>query len=68
MNTRNLSRRDFLRISGLGVFALLGSRLDVFPSAPSPFRSIQSRMNTPAFQMEPEPFVPDAEVSITAAE
>src|SRR5690349_24513383 len=47
---KSISRRDFLRVSGLGSAALLFSK---------PLKSVWSQM---------EPFVPDAEVSITAAE
>src|SRR5512139_106212 len=68
MKTQNISRRDFLRFAGVGAFALFGSRLDAVWGSPSPQSSIQSRMNAPASQMDMEPFMPDAVVSITAAE
>jgi blue copper oxidase len=56
MNSNHVSRRDFLRVAGFGGAALiLGNR----------FNRIGLRKTTPT-QMEP--FVPDAEISITAAE
>jgi len=56
MNTKRMSRRGFLQVAGLGSAALLiGKRLDRIG-----LRSITSS------QMEP--FMPDAEISITASE
>jgi len=56
MNSQNLSRRDFLRMAGMGSAALLvGNRLGFS----RPGSSMGSLM---------EPFVPDAEISITAVE
>ena len=53
MSTKKLSRRDFLQFSGISAAALLSN----------PFRSHAMGLRT---QMEP--FMPDAEISITAAE
>lgn len=56
MSSQNLSRRDFLRMAGMSFGALLlGNRLDPFLKR----SSVQSQM---------DPFVPDAEISITASE
>ena len=66
MSSQKISRRDFLRFAGLGAFALLGSRLDSFGRQFSPYR-LQGVQRALA-QMDMEPFMPDAEVSITAAE
>jgi len=56
MNSKHVSRREFLRVAGFSSAALLvGNRLDRIG-----LRSMTSS------QMEP--FVPDAEISITAAE
>ncbi len=55
MNSKNISRRDFLRIAGFGSAALLLNK----PLRAMGLRSINSA------QMEP--FMPDAEISITAA-
>ena len=60
MNSKHISRRDFLQVAGLGGAALLlGSRLDAFGRHPSLFSTGRAQM---------EPFVPDAELSITADE
>jgi FtsP/CotA-like multicopper oxidase with cupredoxin domain len=56
MNPQGISRRDFLHLAGFGGAALLFG---------NPLRRIQP-FATPGMQMEP--FVPDAEISITAAE
>jgi blue copper oxidase len=56
MNSQNLSRRDFLRMAGLGSAALLVGKRFGFSK---PGASMGSLM---------EPFVPDAEISITALE
>ena len=67
MGTKRLSRRDFLRGAGTGAFLLFGSRLDAltqtFPQfGPGPVNPLHPT----AMQMEP--FVPDAEIDLTAAE
>ncbi len=56
MNTNNISRRDFLRVSGLGFGALLLS---------NPLNALKPLSIKPQMDM---PFEPDAEVAITAAE
>src|SRR5512139_3261499 len=57
MNTNKISRRDFLRLAGIGTAALVGSRINLFGQP----------LLRNAFAMGEE-FMPDAEVSITAAE
>ena len=64
MNPHNISRRDFLRISSVGAFAMLGSRLGAFIGSPALYPSPLRRMST----SEMEPFMPDAEIAITASE
>src|SRR5512134_490155 len=61
MNTRRISRRDFLRFTGVSAAALLGSRYSRLGSWLLPHANTQGHLDM-------EPFVPDAEVSITAAE
>src|SRR5258708_36443246 len=56
MNSQNLSRRDFLRMAGLGSAALLVGNPLRFSKPGSSMRLLM------------EPFVPDAEISITAVE
>ncbi len=68
MNTNKMSRRNFLRFAGVGAFALLGGRLDAFGRPFSPYRSVHGKLNTSVAQMDMEPFMPDAEISLTAAE
>jgi len=56
MDSKNLSRRDFLRMAGMSFGGLLiGSHLD----------PVLKRVSLP---LQMEPFVPDAEISITAVE
>jgi FtsP/CotA-like multicopper oxidase with cupredoxin domain len=56
MTSQNLSRRDFLRIAGMGSAALMvGNRFGFL----HPHSSTSTQM---------EPFVPDAEISLTAKE
>ena len=56
MSSKNISRRDFLRVAGLGSAALLfDSRFDALRRHAS-------------WQAQMEPFVPDAEISLTAIE
>ena len=52
MNSKNLSRRDFLRVTGLGSAALL----------------LGNGFKKMGVTAQMEPFVPDAEVTITAHE
>jgi len=59
MKTQPISRRDFLRLAGVGAFALAGNRLGAFRAAPI--------MNALAAQ-DMEPFIPDAVVALTAKE
>lgn len=60
MGSQSISRREFLRVAGLSSAALLfGRGLDAFGRRPSRFNPLRAQM---------EPFVPDAEISITAAE
>ena len=66
MNPPKISRREFLRFAGLGAFALVGSRLGAFGRPVSPYRPLG--LKRALAQMDMEPFTPDAEVSITAAE
>jgi FtsP/CotA-like multicopper oxidase with cupredoxin domain len=68
MDSRNVSRRDFLRFAGVGAFALLGNRLDGFGRSPAPFRFVPGALNASPAQMDMGPFMPDAEISLTAAE
>jgi hypothetical protein len=55
MNSKQISRRDFLRVAGFGSAALLFTK----PLSALGLHSL------PRAQMEP--FIPDAEISITAA-
>jgi FtsP/CotA-like multicopper oxidase with cupredoxin domain len=57
MNAKSISRRSFLQLSGIGAIALLSNPLRRY-AAPFGAVRINSKM---------EPFVPDAEISITAA-
>src|SRR5512134_3547652 len=61
MNTRRISRRDFLRFTGVSAAALLGSRYSRLGSWLLPHANTQGHLDM-------EPFVPDAEIDITAAE
>jgi FtsP/CotA-like multicopper oxidase with cupredoxin domain len=56
MNSKHIRRRDFLRVAGLGGAALLLNR----------YNNILGLNSFTQVQMEP--FIPDAEISITAAE
>src|SRR5690242_18986842 len=58
MNSKKFSRRDFLQLSGLSAAALLIN----------PFRRQPAFWNAARLPVQTEPFVPDAEVSITASE
>ena len=60
MNSQNISRRDFLRFTGVGAAILFGNRLNVLGGGSPYFKAARTQME--------EPFMPDAEVSITAAE
>ncbi len=57
MRTEKLSRRDFLRSFGMSTAVLLSSKL-------IPYQMIGNS----AVQVQTDPFIPDAELSITAAE
>jgi FtsP/CotA-like multicopper oxidase with cupredoxin domain len=58
VNSKHLSRRDFLRLSGIGAAALLGN----------PFRQRTFPFNAARIKAQMEPFVADAEISLTATE
>ncbi len=71
----NVSRRDFLRGVGMGAALLLGGGLDPFgqrlslvPGAAASARNDPTAMRASTLRAQMEPFVPDAEVSISAAE
>ena len=75
MGSQFMSRRNFMRGAGLGAAALLGSSLDLFGRHPLLLNSAAaSWMDEPAARSASarmpakEPFVPDAEISLTAAE
>jgi len=53
MSKQKINRRDFLRLTGIGAAALVGNPL---------------RRHSSFFDMPIEPFMPDAEISITAVE
>lgn len=61
MKYKRLNRRDFLRVSSLGAVALLSGGWTTPQGRGRPLR-----FETLAAQMDPEPFVPDAEVALTA--
>ena len=65
MASKNISRRDFLYSAGIGAFALFGGRFSQFGRGLSAIRPLTG-ISTARHQMEP--FEPDAEISITAAE
>ena len=65
MAPQNINRRDFLRGAGVGAALLLGSNLKLLGQHPSLF-STTTGLNVPAGHAQLEPFVPDAEISITA--
>jgi FtsP/CotA-like multicopper oxidase with cupredoxin domain len=60
MNSQELSRRDFLRFAGIGAAAFFGSGFTRYSRSMMPF--------SPLAQMDMDPFMPDAELSLTAAE
>jgi hypothetical protein len=68
MDSKRINRRDFLRFAGVSAFALLGNRLDAFGRSPLPYSLVKSRVNASLTQMDMEPFMPDAEIALTAAE
>ncbi len=74
MDLKHISRRDFLRGAGVGTALLLGSSLAPVGRHSSLFGTAASRlnpraaMNTSTIRAHMEPFVPDAEVSLTAIE
>ncbi len=59
MSSKNISRRDFLRFSGVGAALLFGNSLNIFGMRSALFNSARTQMG---------PFEPDAEISITAVE
>jgi FtsP/CotA-like multicopper oxidase with cupredoxin domain len=64
-----MSRRHFLRYAGVSAAALmLGSRSKALTQSISPLGAVLDRSNLAIRRAQMEPFVPDAEVSITAAE
>jgi FtsP/CotA-like multicopper oxidase with cupredoxin domain len=60
MNSHELSRRDFLRFAGIGAAAFFGGGFTRYSRSMMPF--------SPLAQMDMDPFMPDAELSLTAAE
>ncbi|MBI4790379.1 MAG: multicopper oxidase family protein [Chloroflexi bacterium] len=70
MKSQSMSRRDFLRGAGMGALFLLGGRFDLSGRGGSPFQveSAQGEANGHALRAQMEPFVPDAEISLTAKE
>lgn len=66
MGSQNISRRDFLRFAGAGAFALLGSRFDSFGGPASLVKP--GRIQASGAGMEIDPFMPDAEIALTATE
>lgn len=62
MNSQALSRRDFLRLAGVGAAVLVGGRFNLFGGRASPLSTLAQ------MDMEPGHFMPDAEIAITAAE
>ena len=64
MATKKLNRRDFLQSAGVGALAFFGANL--LPSAHS--RSALSKLTSMQTSVQIEDFIPDAELSITAAE
>ena len=64
MVSKKISRRNFLYSAGAGAFALVGSRFHQFGRGLSPLSSLMNRPHSAGM----EEFVPDAEISITAAE
>ncbi len=77
MVSRRLKRRDFLHMTGVGLAALLGGRLGGFGrvsraggnlQAPTKQPSMAMPTALPGVQSASAPFVPDAEVAITAVE
>ena len=71
MVSQKMNRRNFLKSAGIGAMALFGSSLPPLMGGRTPF-SMLTRPGAMGFsraraQME-EPFMPDAELSITAAE
>src|SRR6185436_20336811 len=59
MSPKKLGRRDFLKFTGIGTLALFGGSLKGLGRQPSLFDRRLLQM---------EPFMPDAEISITASE
>ena len=57
MSTQKFSRRDFMRVGGVGAALLLGHRFVPF-----------GKLISARAQMDMDPFIPDAEVSLTATE
>jgi FtsP/CotA-like multicopper oxidase with cupredoxin domain len=58
MNAKKISRHNFLQLSGLGVIAVLSQ----------PLRRYATPLSVVGINSQMEPFIPDAEISITAAE
>lgn len=68
MSNNPISRRDFFKLAGGGAAALLGSSMNLFGRGPSLFSFQPGQVSASALRMDMEPFMPDAEISITAAE
>ena len=69
MGSQSISRRDFLRVAGFSSAALLfGRNLDAFGGRRASLLSPAAAMSASTLRAQMEPFVPDAEISITAAE
>lgn len=64
----SINRRDFLRSAGVSAVALLGSTIYPFGRRFSPLNFRPQQASASAYQMGMEPFVPDAEIALTATE
>ncbi|HEX6303593.1 MAG TPA: multicopper oxidase domain-containing protein [Anaerolineales bacterium] len=68
MANRNVSRRDFLRFTSIGAFALFGSGFTNLGRRSPFFSRFPGGLDGITAQMDTGPFVPDAEISLTATE
>ncbi len=64
MTSQRLSRRNFLQGAGVGAAALFGATFHPFSRGPS----LLDRLAARSLSVQTDEFIPDAEVSITAAE
>lgn len=69
MVSKKVSRRSFLQSTGVGAIALLGGSFHPFGRS-LPFSKLthSGAIGIPRVRAQMEPFMPDAEISITAAE